>query len=132
MKSNTASLFHRRCSVVSAIDKGMIWTTLFLACKSPKTDSGIQCTQRASLQWEYFGAAFFSTYCNSCHSENAPNRFGAPENINFDDFESVIQQSDLIRDSVINRQSMPKGGGLPQSDLVALNEFLTCIAEENP
>ena len=108
----------------------MLSFLLMLACQSPMDDSGIQCQQRASLQWEYFGSSFFSTYCTSCHSTNAPNRFGAPEGINFDDFESVISQTDLIRNSVIERQSMPKGGGLPQSDLDALNVFLSCVAEE--
>ena len=116
--------------MVSAIDMGMNPVILFLACQSPMEDSGIDCQQRTSLQWEYFGASFFSTYCTSCHSSNVPNRFGAPEDINFDDFESVVLQSERIRDSVIKRQSMPKGGGLPQSDLEALDAFLACIAEE--
>ena len=107
----------------------MIALTIWLACQPNIADSGISCQQRTALQWEYFGEPFFTTYCRSCHSSQAPNRFGAPETINFDSFDAIVEQSKVIRDSVINRQSMPKGGGLPQSELDALDAFLNCIIE---
>ena len=107
----------------------MMWFIMWLSCQSKSVDSGVSCQQRASLQWEYFGDPFFTTYCRSCHSSDAPNRFGAPESINFDTYASIVEQANIIRDSVIVRESMPKGGGISQNELDALDEFLFCIVE---
>lgn len=108
----------------------MFWIVIWFSCGTDQIDSGDSaCQTRSAYQWEYFGEPFFMTYCLSCHSVASPERFGAPEGINFDSYDDVAAQSALIRDSVLIRQSMPKGGGVSEDDRMALKIFLDCIVD---
>lgn len=78
--------------------------------------------------WANFGQAFFLTYCDACHAADSPNRFGAPISVTFDTEAEVDGQLDAIRRTVLDERSMPLGGGLPDDDLAALDNYLTCRA----
>ena len=104
-------------------------TTLLLAtisCNEALQDSSSLCHNAEEVEWSYWAQGFFSTYCNGCHSSNSVNRFGAPEQINFDSESEVLSQADAIYSSVVLRQTMPKGGGIEERHLESLTAYLHC------
>lgn len=78
------------------------------------------------LTWANFGDGFFLNYCRACHSEDARDRFDAPEGINFDTRAEVQQWRSLIRTAVLVDGDMPVGGGVYEADLEFLDLFLEC------
>jgi uncharacterized membrane protein len=104
---------------------------LWLGCTAaPVEDSADACrpdTDGAYPTWTNFGQAFFDSYCQSCHAAASPNRFGAPEQVSFDDETDVIDQADRIRVVAIDAPSMPPGGGVLVEDLAELDLFLACL-----
>ena len=85
-----------------------------------------QCEEIYDLNWENFGQGFFLTYCNSCHSESSPNRFGAPEGIDFDTEAQVRAWRDRLEVVVLEEESMPLGGGVFDDDLYLFGVYLEC------
>jgi uncharacterized membrane protein len=102
---------------------------LILACATGQKDSASTCEDAQLVEWNYWADGFFSTYCNGCHSSQSPNRYGAPEEINFDSETDVLSQSEEIYNSVLVRQSMPKGGGMEDTELDNLRTYLNCWGE---
>ena len=105
---------------------------LVLACASGQIDSASTCEDAQLVEWNYWAHGFFSTYCNGCHSIDSPNRFGAPEQINFDTEANVLALSQSVYTSVLVNQTMPKGGGIEQSELDNLRTYLHCWTEVSP
>lgn len=104
---------------------------LLLACSGP-ADTASQCVEDSGgghPTWSNFGEAFFLTYCDACHAADSPNRFDAPLNVTFDTEAEVQAQIGAIRDAVIARQTMPKGGGLPTEDREALQNYIGCLQD---
>ena len=105
---------------------------LLLACgdkESAADDSEARpasCDSAPGVTWDNWGDGFFATYCRACHSANTPARMGAPESINFDTEAEVRAQTDLVRSAVLERESMPVGGGVYEEDLYLLDVLLTC------
>ncbi len=108
----------------------MVLVTLLSACTGTVADSGPGCildTGGGHPTWANFGDPFFLTYCDSCHAETSPNRFGAPDGLYFDTEAEVLTDAAAIRSAVIDNQTMPLGGGLPPEDLATLDNYLSCI-----
>jgi uncharacterized membrane protein len=103
----------------------------FLACGDVHPDSS-DCTSANEVEWNYWTDGFFSTYCNGCHSSTTVNRYGAPESINFDSEQEVLFQADLIYNSVLITQNMPKGGGIGEDELQFLKTYLICWGGVEP
>ncbi|MCB9797247.1 MAG: hypothetical protein H6741_31550 [Alphaproteobacteria bacterium] len=101
---------------------------LLIGCEAEPeaVDSADACAQAGALGWESFAAGFFATYCSACHSSTSPDRRGAPEGIDFDDEAMVRAQTALIRSAVLERGSMPLGGGVYPDDLEKLALYLDC------
>ena len=99
---------------------------LMFSCDNEQTDTSSVCSEAEQVEWNYWAKGFFDTYCRGCHSSEALNRFGAPEQINFDSEDEVFAQADEIYSSVIIRQTMPKGGGLEPQLLESLAVYLQC------
>lgn len=78
------------------------------------------------VNWANFGDGFFGNYCRACHSVYAPERYGAPEGIDFDTIEDVRTYAGMIRSAVIENQTMPVGGGVYDQDMEFLGYFLEC------
>ena len=107
----------------------MLWIFTLVSCEST-LDTGEEysdCIQENPRTWENWGEGFFQTWCQSCHSRTTPQRTGAPDGINFDTLDDVLQWEEEIRDSVIKSARMPKGGGIPETVLNDLSEYLDCI-----
>ena len=69
---------------------------------------------------------FLRSKCQSCHSSEALYRYNAPENIHFDSYREAVDQLEIIRSSVLERESMPPGGGLSEEDKSLLAQWLDC------
>ena len=107
----------------------MRWITLLLSCATA-LDTGEEysdCTQVSLRTWENWGEGFFQTWCQSCHSRTTPQRNGAPENLNFDTLNDIVEWQEEIRDSVIDNARMPKGGGIPADVVVDFTEYMDCL-----
>ena len=99
---------------------------ILLSCGGVQHDSSSPCHDAQHVEWNYWAEGFFDTYCRGCHSSTAVGRFGAPDAINFDSESEVISQANVIYDSVIVRQTMPKGGGLEDKEMESLKVYLQC------
>ena len=102
----------------------MIW--LLLACGSA-ADRPDSCADQPVVTWESFGHGFMTSYCVSCHSTyNTTNRYGAPENVNFDTEADTLHWKARIQQRVLEEQTMPLGGGVYPQDLYLLGVYLGC------
>jgi len=88
--------------------------------------SGLCDTGLVAPSWAGWGQGFFRTHCSACHAQSAPDRHGAPAGVFFDTAEQVSAQSERIRWAVLEVESMPVGGGVPEADLILLSRYLDC------
>ncbi len=84
------------------------------------------CDGLPEVTWNGWAQGFFRGYCTSCHSVTAPDRWGAPEGINFDTEADVVALKHQIQSSVLDSSRMPVGGGVIESDLELLQIYLSC------
>ena len=111
-----------------------MWALLVLACASPEPDeaegsddTATPLPEQCDVQWDAWASGFFTTYCQSCHSETSPHRYDAPPGVDLDDIEDVRAWSTRIRVRVLQEESMPMGGGVPDTELSRLHEWLDCL-----
>ena len=84
------------------------------------------CEDAADVTWDNWGQSFFRTWCAGCHSADAPDRHGAPETFVFDTEGQVANHRWLIRESVLESDRMPLGGGLPEAEAEILDVYHLC------
>jgi hypothetical protein len=92
----------------------------------PALDSGGDPCDAVDVTWANWGFGFFASYCRSCHSANSPDRYGAPDGVDFDSLEDVATWAERIRITTIDDQTMPIGGGVPDLELERLDQLLQC------
>lgn len=113
----------------------MIGFLLLLGCGGGSVDTGEQADHPddtateviCDASWDAWGAGFFRTYCAACHAQNSPNRHDAPEGVDFDTLSEVQAQMHRVRARVLDEQSMPVGGGVPEDVLNQLETWLDCV-----
>ena len=93
---------------------------------SRDTGSTLCDTVTFDTSWLNTGRPFFRTYCTSCHAEDATERFGAPEGVDFDSEQDVQDYEERIYIRVLDEGTMPLGGGIPEEDLELLEIYLEC------
>ena len=76
--------------------------------------------------WLATGRSLFRTYCTSCHSIEADERFGAPEGVDFDTEQDVRNWEERIITRVLEEATMPLGGGIPADDLELFRIYMEC------
>lgn len=101
----------------------MIW--LLYGCAGGSAETDTACEVRG---WADFGDTFLRDWCRSCHSADSPNRYGAPEGMDFDTLEDVHTWEGPIRSSVIEDESMPLGGGISDAERAEFGAWLDCGA----
>ena len=69
---------------------------------------------------------FLKSKCQGCHAETAPDRFGAPEGIHFDTYDATVERIELIRSSILERETMPPAGGVTDDEKLLLQWWLDC------
>lgn len=103
---------------------------VFVACGAgapePDDTSAVDSCETVDVTWSNWGFAFFSNYCRSCHSVDAPDRYGAPESVNFDSLADVVTWAERIRVTTLDEEAMPVGGGVPDIELERLDQLLEC------
>ena len=95
----------------------------------PPLDTGTDpaCDEPDLPTWENWGEGFFVTWCQSCHAADAPQRYGAPEGMDFDTRADVVARKSTIADSVLARGVMPPGGGLSPRERAELEALLCSL-----
>ena len=113
----------------------MIILLSLLACGDHETaesttgqDTGPAETVRCDASWDAWASGFFTTYCGACHSQSSPDRYGAPDGIDFDTIEMVQAWSGRIHERVLVDETMPMGGGVPSDALDRLAVWMDCQA----
>ena len=110
----------------------MTLLVLLLACTDGDGDSAApattvtECADAPGATWASFGDGFFAFYCRGCHAAETPDRYGAPEDVNFDTREDLRLHADRVRVRVLDEATMPVGGGVYPDDLVLLDVLLRC------
>ncbi len=99
---------------------------LFACAGAPDADTSACADAPHDVTWDGYARGFFLTYCAACHSESATDRYGAPEGVDFDTPQQVLDQAERVRARVIEAQTMPLGGGVPPEDLALLATWLDC------
>lgn len=90
-------------------------------------DAAIDCDEYADFNWVNFGNGFFIEACNGCHHSDAPYRYGAPEDIHFDDVNEVwAQKGFVMMVAAGDNPTMPPNGGTTELDRLKLEIWLTC------
>lgn len=102
----------------------MIFLALMLACKHSDKDSS-ECIE--GPDYEGFTEGFLLSKCQPCHASNAPNRYGAPESVHFDNRAAAVKQAEAIRRVVLEAESMPPSGGVTEEERILLEDWLSCV-----
>ncbi len=94
-----------------------------------EAEAASRCTdeQRAyPVSWETTVRPFLLSYCDSCHAEDSPQRFGAPAAVTFDTRSQGETWAERIRVRTVVDEDMPVGGGVFPNDLMLLSVWLDC------
>ena len=87
----------------------------------------IDCNEVPTVNWVNFGKGFFVQNCQGCHFSEAPYRYGAPEEVIFDDVDDVWDQKGIVlATSAGDIPTMPPNGGTTVTDREMLEIWLTC------
>jgi uncharacterized membrane protein len=97
---------------------------LLVACRPVVEDTGSGCEDAPT--WDGFAHGFFTSYCDSCHAADTPDRQGAPTTVTFDTEAEAAAQAENVRRTVLDMQTMPPGGGVFDEDLVKLAAWVDC------
>lgn len=100
----------------------MIFLGLILACG--KSNDTADCFDAPT--YSSWAKGFLIGKCQPCHASTAPNRFGAPEKVIFDDRSDVLRQLSDIKSAVLERGSMPPSGGVTDDERLLLEAWLEC------
>ena len=97
---------------------------LLLACLSGESDTAIDCSTAPT--YSAWTKGFLSSKCQACHAQTAPDRYGAPDAIFFDSYEATVERIELLRSSVLDRETMPPAGGVTDDEKFLLQRWLDC------
>ena len=65
------------------------------------------CENAPMVTWDNWAQSIIVTHCQGCHASTSTNRYGAPENIHFDDEAAAFDLADRIYFRVIEDEDMP-------------------------
>ena len=117
---------------------------LALACRSPDPSHDSRemnvedsiplvnpaCEDAPALRYNNFGHGFLIENCNGCHAATATERYGAPEDVHFDDVDEAWLWSAQILLAVTGEEAtMPPEGGVSEDDKQRLIWWLECAPE---
>ena len=88
----------------------------------------IDCDSVPYVTWETYTQGMLMTHCQGCHASESPTRYGAPEDVYFDDIDNALLWSERIRVRTLEIQDMPPAGGIFSEDLYLLQVWLECYS----
>ena len=112
-----------------------LWIVL-VACAAEVEDTADtneidpECVDAQLVTYNNFGESFMTHSCQGCHASTAPNRYGAPEEVSFDDLDAVWRQAaTILAVSTGPAPSMPPQGGVTGIQRTKLQWWLRCGEE---
>jgi uncharacterized membrane protein len=120
-----------------------LWLLLLVACGGKTTDSAappadtgptdwasLGCDEAPTVDWNTFGAGFITHHCQGCHASTTLDRYGAPEDVHFDDVDAVWAWRDRVLDrAAAEPPTMPPAGGTEPDQRQMLRWWLECGEE---
>lgn len=86
-----------------------------------------ECVGAPVVDWDNFGQAFLLHACQGCHASTTLDRYGAPEDVNFDTVDEVWAQADeILLMAAGDYPTMPPRGGVEADDRTRLVWWLEC------
>jgi cytochrome c5 len=111
----------------------LLFFPFLLACTEDQVDTSEtgevdpECVDAQLVSYNNFGKSFMTHSCQGCHATTAPDRYDAPEDVSFDDLESVWDKSGLILAVATGPESiMPPLGGVTDIQRTKLVWWLRC------
>jgi hypothetical protein len=91
-------------------------------------DTGVPfCGDAPVINYVNFGEGFMLEACQGCHATDTPDRYGAPESVNFDTAPQIWAQVDRILVRAVGEYAtMPPLGGVVEQDRLKLQYWLEC------
>lgn len=119
-----------RSSVVAALALLALLALFATACNFESLDPAACPAEGTKLSYDNFGANFFLSYCDTCHSAEIGHRKGAPEDESFGTHAGILAHKERIYErAASNNDSMPPGPDDPPLDeRKQLAEWLNCGA----
>lgn len=107
-----------------------LFLTLMLvaACKGGE-DASVACPDDSFVTYENFGEPFMLTWCTPCHSSHLSipeERQDAPDGVNLDSYEDVVNHAEYIQIFAVDTDAMPPAGGPDDEDRELLAEWIAC------
>ena len=90
------------------------------------TAAEADCAHDYVYTWEGGAQSLFRSRCTSCHSSTTEERWGAPEYLNYDTLDGVIEAQHAIRQAALWDEVMPPGYPLVDEERAILESFLDC------
>jgi cytochrome c5 len=86
------------------------------------------CLRDPPLTWENYGDYIIGRQCRPCHSvySREGQRADAPEGVDFDSWDDVLEWVDRIQARSVDTETMPPAGGMLREERVLLGEWLRC------
>ena len=93
--------------------------------------ASLACEEAPVVNYANFGQGFITHYCQGCHASASTRRYGAPDNVTFDNLDEVWTWAGriLIRSSDAEEFDMPPAGGTGEDDRQKLRWWLECAPE---
>jgi uncharacterized membrane protein len=90
--------------------------------------ASLSCDEAPVVTYANFGQGFITHYCQGCHASASAHRYGAPDDVTFDNLEEVWTWDGriLIRASGAEEADMPPAGGTGADDRQKLRWWLEC------
>ena len=113
---------------------GALWVALVAvpSCDDHIVGEGIPftttCLRRPPLDYDNFGDGIIGRQCRPCHSalQREAQRGGAPEGVDFDNEQDVLDWASEIHVWAIELEAMPPAGGMLALERDLLGEWLRC------
>lgn len=102
---------------------------LLVGCtgSEPADTAASVCDGAPFASWDSFGHGFLVEQCQPCHATTAPERYGAPVEVTFDDEAiALAQKSSILRVATGDAPTMPPAISVEERDRYLLEVWLTC------
>lgn len=130
--SNTLAAFRPdqslRPRLLLALSAGLLAVSL-MGCQDSADPDAVDCSRQPPLSYDNFGKGFLERNCTGCHSiylTDPETRNYAPVGVDFNTYSDVLHWGERIQVRTYVDMDMPPAGGLLQTDLDMLNEWVQC------
>ena len=122
---------HRIIKILSAQiyrNTAILMPAILIGCQGKSNDTGWwNCENAEDVTYDNFGASFLRHNCQGCHATTTANRYGAPENVHFDDEGAVMQWRErILATTLSDPPSMPPAGAVTDEQAILLHWWLEC------